>query len=585
MKHPLHYDIRPASLRAHRWAVTLTIARPQARQRVALPVWIPGSYLVREFARHVSGLKARQGDAECPAQAVDKCTWEVQAAPDQPLVIRYEVHAFDDSVRAAWLDAARGFFNATALLARVPELADGPHAITLHRPTDAATARWRVATALAAQQVDANGFGDYLAASYDELADSPVEMGDFWQGEFNVRGVPHRFVVAGAPPSFDGPRLLRDAQKICEAAAHLWHGASGQPPQPHYLFMLNTTPGGYGGLEHRCCTALICARRDLPRLGQPEAGEGYTTLLGLISHEYFHTWNVKRLRPAEFARYDYGQENYTRLLWSLEGFTSYYDDLLLLRAGLIDRAAYLKLLAKTMNQVWQTPGRHVQPVAEASFDAWVKFYRPDENTPNATVSYYAKGALVALCFDLALRREAQITLDDVMRLLWQRCKAGPMTEDDFAAALQELAGRPFAAERAAWVRGTQELPVTDWLAAHGITATRQPATTAQTLGLRVSEKNALITLTHVLTDGAAQAAGMAAGDEWLGVETESQGWRLTALDDLPLYARPGDHVQALVSRQGRLLRLPLTLPAETENLGAWKLQATGDEAGRGWPWA
>lgn len=604
MPHPLHYDVRPASLNAHRWAVTLTIARPQALQRVALPVWIPGSYLVREFARHVSGLTARQGRAVCPAQAVDKCTWQVQAAPGKPLVIRYEVYAFDDSVRAAWLDAARGFFNATALLLRVPELADGPHAITLHRPADPTAAHWRVATALMAQSVDADGFGSYLAASYDELADSPVEMGAFWQGEFSVRGVPHRFVVAGAPPSFDGQRLLRDTQKICETAARLWHGARGKPPQPHYLFMLNATPGGYGGLEHRCCTALICARRDLPRLGQSGASEGYATLLGLISHEYFHTWNVKRLRPAEFARYDYGQENYTRLLWFFEGFTSYYDDLLLLRAGLIDRAAYLKLLAKSLNQVWQTPGRHVQPVAEASFDAWVKYYRPEAHTPNATVSYYAKGALVALCFDLSLRREKRpATLDDAMRLLWRRCKAGPMTESDFAAALQELTGRSFAAELAAWVHGTQELPVAELLAAHGITATRQPPTPAQTLGLRASEKNGLVTLTHVLDGGAAQAAGMAPGDEWLGVETGDEetgdeetgasahaGWRLAALDDLPLYLRPGRRALALISRQGRLLRLPLALPEKAE--GAWKLEAAasaGGEGGKGgasqgWPW-
>lgn len=282
-------------------------------------------------------------------------------------------------------------------------------------------------------------------------------MGPFWSARFTACGVPHRLVVAGAAPSFDGERLLADARRICEAGIRFWHGA-GKPPYAQYLFMLNVVDDGYGGLEHRNSTALVCSRRDLPRQGEARTPEGYTTLLGLISHEHFHTWNVKRLRPAELARYDYTQENYTRLLWFFEGFTSYYDDLLLRRAGLIDDATYLRLLAKNINQVLQTPGRRVQSVAEASFDAWVKYYRQDENTPNATVSYYTKGALVGLCLDLALRREGRTTLDDVMRALWDRCDAGPMSEDDLLAVLEALSGRSFAREIAEWVHGTATCP-------------------------------------------------------------------------------------------------------------------------------
>ncbi|GAB1381983.1 hypothetical protein MASR1M50_03020 [Burkholderiales bacterium] len=235
-------------------------------------------------------------------------------------------------------------------------------------------------------QVDARGFGRYRADDYDELVDHPVELGTFWSGHFKAGGVPHRFVVAGAPAAFDGERLLRDTQKICETAIRLWHGAKA-PPHRRYLFMLNAVGDGYGGLEHRASTALICGRHELPRHDSPasaaQVGDGYVTLLGLISHEYFHAWNVKRLKPAEFAPYDFTRENYTRLLWFFEGFTSYYDDLLLRRAGLLDDAAYLKLLTKTINQVQQAPGRHVQSVAQASFDAWVRYYRPDENTPTA----------------------------------------------------------------------------------------------------------------------------------------------------------------------------------------------------------
>lgn len=586
---PIHYEVQPARPQAHQWAVTLRIARPAARQRVALPVWIPGSYLVREFARHLHGLTARQGRAACPVRQVDKCSWEIEADPARPLTLHYAVYAFDPSVRAAWLDATRGFFNGTALLLRVAGQEDAAHALTLRRPAGAAWRHWQAATSLTPQRVDAAGFGRYHADGYDELADSPVEMGAFWSGQFSLRGVAHRFVVAGAPPAFDGARLLADTRKICEAAMQLWHGARGQPPMRGYVFMLNAVHDGYGGLEHRASTALICARRDLPRQGEATASEGYVTLLGLISHEYFHTWNVKRLRPAEFARYDYAQENYTRLLWFFEGFTSYYDDLLLRRAGLIDTAAYLRLLGKSLNQVLQTPGRHVQSVAQASFDAWVKYYRPDENTPNATVSYYTKGALVALCFDLTLRAEGRATLDDVMRALWRRCQGGPMTEDDFAAALRQVGGRDFGAEIAAWVHGTDDLPLPALLARHGVTLHEEKAPLAQALGLRVNEGAGGITLKTVLAGGAAEAAGLAAGDEWLGIEVPAtargqpaSAWRLRQLDDLPLYAGPARQLTALVARDQRLLRLPLTLPARTAPV--WRLAPTGtQDDGAAWP--
>ncbi|MDB5860279.1 MAG: protease with the C-terminal domain-like protein, partial [Ramlibacter sp.] len=308
--------------------------------------------------------------------------------------------------------------------------------------------------------------------------------------------------------------------------------------------------------------------RDLPQTGAKKASDGYTTLLGLISHEYFHTWNVKRLRPAEFARYDYAQENYTQLLWFFEGFTSYYDDLLLKRAGLIDDATYLKLLTKTANQVLQTPGRELQSVAQASFDAWVKYYRQDENTANATVSYYTKGALVALCFDLTLRAEGHANLDQVMRALWARCKAGPMAEADFAAVLKELGGRPFHRELAGWVHGTRELPLKDLLELHGVAVMEEPSQLQQRIGVRVAETSGIV-LKNVLRGGAAEQAGFAANDEWVGVEVGgSGGWRLGKLDDLLLYAGSHRKVTALVARDRRLLRLDLNLPA---GVTTWRL--------------
>lgn len=561
----IQYRVEAADPHAHLFHVTLTIAQPEAQQHLSLPVWIPGSYLVREFSRHLQRLVARQDGKPVAVQQLDKCTWQVDCVPSSPLVLGYEVYAFDNSVRTAWLDPQRGFFNGTSLCLKVHGQETAAHELDLVAPRD--LPQWEAATALAPVKVNKRGFGSYYAADYDELVDCPVEMGNFFSGEFKAGGVPHRFVVAGATESFDGQRLLADAQKICEAQIRFWHDRK-RPPHRNYLFILNTVDDGYGGLEHRNSTALIASRRDLPRLGEARMSEGYVTLLGLISHEYFHTWNVKRLRPAEFAHYEYGAENYTQLLWFFEGFTSYYDDLLLRRAGVIDDATYVKLLNKTINQVLQTPGREVQSVAQASFDAWVKYYRQDENTANATVSYYTKGALVALCFDLTLRQEGNTTLDHVMRALWQRCKAGPMAEADFAAVLKELGGRAYTRELGAWVHGTRELPLKELLERHGVGVMEEPSQLQQRLGLRVTETNGLVQVKNVLRGGAAEQAGLAAGDEWLGVEVAAQGWRLSKLDDLPLYAGTHRKLTALVARDRRLLRLELNLPVAATT---WRL--------------
>jgi predicted metalloprotease with PDZ domain len=572
----LHYRVEIADIHAHLFRVTLHIDQPAAQQRVSLPVWIPGSYLVREFAKNLQRLAARQGGRPVAVQQLDKCNWQVECVPSQPLVLTYEVYAFDNSVRTAWLDIHRGFFNGTSLCLKVHEQENSVHAVEIvaSRPV----ANWEVATGLAPHKVGKRGFGVYLAADYDELADCPVEMGTFWSREFKAGGVPHRIVVAGASESFDGERLAADVHRICETEIRFWHDRK-RPPHRNYLFMLNAVDDGYGGLEHRNSTALIASRRDLPKRGEARMSDGYVTLLGLISHEYFHTWNVKHLRPAEFTHYDYARENYTQLLWFFEGFTSYYDDLLLRRGGLIDDATYLKLLNKTINQVLQTPGRDVQAVAQASFDAWVKYYRQDENTANATVSYYTKGALVALCFDLTLRAEGRTDLDQVMRALWQRCKAGPMTEADFAAVLKDLGGRAFSRELAAWVHGTKDLPLQELLQAQGVAVLEEPAQLQQRLGLRVGETGGAVQIKTVLRGGAGELAGLAANDEWLGVEVAGNGWRLAKLDDLLLYA--GDHkkVTALVARDRRLLRLELNLPAAVTT---WRLVLR--DAPRAQPW-
>ncbi|RYZ12641.1 MAG: M61 family peptidase [Comamonadaceae bacterium] len=577
------YRIECADRHAHLYAVTLTIGRPAASQRVSLPVWIPGSYLVREFAKNLQGLRATQSRRSVSVEQLDKHSWRIDCVAGEPLVLRYEVCAYDHSVRTAWLDALRGFFNGTSLCLQVDGQTDQPHSIDIVAPPAVPGQRpWQCATSLVPVKVDDEGFGRYRAADYDELADSPVELGTFWSARFEVCGVPHRFVVAGATAAFDGERLIADTRAICEAEMRFWHGsevdarAQVRPPFDRYLFMLNAVDDGYGGLEHRHSTALICTRRDLPQQGARKQPEGYTTLLGLISHEYFHTWNVKRLRPAELTRYDYARENYTRLLWFFEGFTSYYDDLLLRRAGLIDDATYLRLLNKTVNGVLQAPGRQVQSVAEASFDAWVKYYRQDEQTPNSTISYYTKGALVALCMDLTLRREGRGTLDDVMRLLWSRSDGGPIAEADIAAALQSVGGRAFDRELAQWVHSTDELPLSELLRAQGVATLDNPAQSAQALGLRVAESGGSVQVKVVLRGSAAEQAGLAANDEWIGIELPAtkrrpaEAWRITKLDDLTLYLGTNRKMTAIVARDRRLMRLPLELP---EGVTTWRLFA------------
>ena len=333
MKAAIRYRVSVLDPRQHLYGVTLEIDNPAARQRLepaGLDSW-------RLSGARVLAAPAEPGKHRRPARALvqlDKNSWEARlpaGSRKSTLQLSYEVYAFDPSVRTAFLDRQRGFFNPTSLCLRRASSASA------RAPTgaDRQRAHRRVASRTGcARPRRCAGFGRYQAGDYDELADCPFELGRFWSGSFEVHGVPHRLVVSGAGDFADYEQLLRDTQRICETEIAFWHPDGGQPPFGHYLFMLHATQDGYGGLEHRNSTALVCQRSDrlaAPRRPKPgkrraKASDGYTTLLGLISHEYFHTWNVKRLRPREFRRYDYDRENYTELLWFFEGFTSYYDD-------------------------------------------------------------------------------------------------------------------------------------------------------------------------------------------------------------------------------------------------------------------
>ena len=566
---PIRVEISVADLHAHLLSVRMTIAKPKPKQVLSLPVWIPGSYMVREFAQHVQSVRAQQGRHAVAVEALNKHQWHVANGGDAPLTVAYEVYAYDPSVRMAYLDDERAFFNGTGLVMQALGI-DTPIELSLPAPEHPATQDWQLVTGLAAKRTDARGFGRYQATDYDELADCPVTMGRMWKAEFTVRGVPHVWALTGAPANLDGARLLRDTQAIVEAEFNMWHG-NGTPPWPRYVFMMHAADNAYGGLEHRNSTALVCARQDLPRQTrsgiQPgrslKATDGYTQLLGLISHEYFHTWNVKRLRPAEFATYDYSRENHTELLWFFEGFTSYFDDLLLCRAGLIDEATYLQLLAKTWNQVRQTPGEALQSVAQSSFDAWTKYYRITENTPNTTVSYYTKGALVGLCLDAALREQGQ-NLEALMRALWARTDGGPMTMRDIQAALKTL-GCPDVFKRLDdWVHRSDALPVEAALQSLGVACEHVDTPLAQQLGLRVREDATGLQVTHVLRGGAGEAAGLCPGDEWLSVQVGAQHARVKTLKDVNAYLPRNGKFTALVARDARVRSLKGQWPAAVQ---------------------
>lgn len=532
--------------RAHLLRLSFTLARPAARQRVALAAWAPGSYLRRDFARHVMRLTARQGVREVPVEPVDGTQWDVLCEGRGTLTVTLVLYAFDDSVRGAFVDADRAFVNGPAVFLFAPGREHEPQRLTIGRLPPG----WQVATAM--PQL---GPGRFEAGDHAELVDHPIALGPLWRGGFELAGTPHEVALLGAWPSFDGARLLADLRRVCAVQLRLWHGR-GRPPFARYLFLVHASDSGYGGLEHRASTAIACQRRDLPRLGAPALDDAYAGLLSLLSHEYFHAWNVVRMTAPELHRPDLRHEAYTRLLWFYEGFTSYFDELSLLRAGLVDAPRYLRALARSVNALQATPGRQVQSVAQASFDAWTRYYRRDENTANGTVSYYDKGALIALLADLALRVRGR-TLDDVMRALWQRAMQGGERRPVGEAEIAEALGPDVAPEVLGWVHGTTELPLAERLAGAGVRLQTAEPNAAARAGLKLAEGPVTgLQVRAVQRGSAAEAAGLAAGDEILGAD----GWRLRRFDDLLQWVAPGAPFTLLLARDQRLLSLPMQLP-------------------------
>ncbi len=590
---PIRYTIAPIHPEAHLFGVSCTVADPDpGGQRFSLPAWIPGSYMIREFARNIVTLRAETGGRAVRVEKLDKHTW--RAAPvagGKALTLHYEVYAWDLSVRAAHLDQTHGFFNGSSVFLAAEGKTERTCLVNIECPQGAAYRAWKVATALPRAEgelgvAQAYGFGLYRAADYDELIDHPVEMGTFTLAFFEAGGVRHDVVLTGRHDC-DTARLTADLADVCRWQIALF---DSPPPMDRYVFLVTVVGDGYGGLEHRASTALLASRADLPWVGMEGVPDGYKAFLGLCSHEYFHTWNVKRIKPAAFAPYDLSCENYTRLLWAFEGFTSYYDDLALVRSGVLPAADYLGLLAKTMSGVLRGAGRFKQSVAESSFDAWIKYYRQDENAPNAIVSYYTKGALIALSLDLRLREGSggRKSLDDVMRLLWQRHGDGAGVPESGIYAIVADVGREQGERLARWLRkvveGTDDLPFSPILNHFGVNCRLEPAGRAPVLGVKLAAGNGEAKIATVYDGSAAQAAGLSAGDVLIALG----GLRVSAgnLDGLLARRAAGERIEVHAFRRDELMRFEVELaaaPVDTAHLSlAAKPIASARRLRKGW---
>ena len=567
---PHLYAIWPKDPAAHLFEVRVTVATPNPGGQVfAMPAWIPGSYMIRDYAKHVVSARAESDGREVTLEKLDKSRWQA-ADTDRALTLILEVYAHDESVRGAHLDQTHAFFNGTCVFPAVIDQEDVACEIDIRAPEKPVGKNWRVATSMHSKEAGRYDFGTYRADDYAELIDHPVEIGELSIGEFDVCEIPHAIAIRGNT-RVDMARLCHDLQTICE------HHISflGAPQDlDRYLFLLNAPGSGYGGLEHRWSSALICGRDNLPARGDEGVSDEYRTFLGLVSHEYFHLWNVKRMKPAVFTPYDLSQESHTGLLWVFEGVTSYYDDLALVRSGLIGTDSYLELLGQTITRVLRSGGRRKQSVAESSFDAWTKFYKQDANATNAIISYYAKGALIALSLDLKLRSETdgKVSLDNVMQAAWQRWgeTGDGMPEDGFENLCAEVSGLDLEDFFEATVRGTGELPLEALLKTQGIDyhlrrsaggkdsggkAQHNGKLPAVWLGAILASDNGKSVFRAVHNGGPAELAGVSPGDELVALD----GLRIMPAGSEARTRRyqPGDKSDITVFRGDELITLRL----------------------------
>ena len=506
----LHYQIEFDDYRQHLIHVTVRFVA-QPTQVLSLPTWIPGSYLIREFSKHIEGVRAYDEDGRLlQIRKNEKNKWQLFNTDFELITVEYDVYAYDLSVRGAYVDQTRLYVNPACACLGLEGQDDKAIEVELFLPPE--LKHFQLATGLPSKSL-VKGRYTLKAQNYAELIDSPFELADQTRFSFEANGIPHEFVVSGKH-AMNEQRMKQDIEKICTTEISMF----GSAPFENYTFMTMATGNSYGGLEHPNSTSLISPRDDLPKANEPvEPSTDYQRFLGLCSHEYFHSWLVKFIRPENFVNYDLNKEGYTSLLWIFEGFTSYYDDLILLRSGVINQESYIKLLKSQIDRYLQNPGRAVQTVAESSFDAWVKFYRQDENSNNAGTSYYNKGCLVALCLDLGLRLRGS-SLDALMRKLYENAQNGiQVNERTIYELANDLTGDDWSEQINHLINTTDELPLDQLFPEFGLSYALNHDKSLP-FGLKLVDKPEGVLIQSARRDGSGVIAGLSANDVIVAID-------------------------------------------------------------------
>lgn len=548
----IRYTVSAEEQASHRVGVLIEVeGEPGTPLDLVLPSWVPGSYKIRDFARGLRDLRATAGEGgpELPVERIDKARWRVAASPDGSVRVQLVAYGHELITEGLDLTDEHLLLNAAVCLPYVQGRQGEPVDLVLHLPDG-----WKAVTELEELSKSPPRF---RARDYDELVDSPVDCGPLEVRTLVVRGIPHRVVRCGDGATWDPHRVDADLERIVAATIELF----GESPVDRFTFFVHVTDRLDGGLEHAASTTLVVPRT----MFRPP--KDYRRFLQIASHEYFHLYNVKRIRPRAFIPFDYTKEVYTRLLWWMEGTTDYYGLLILRRAGLLSPAEYLEAVAKDARTLLTTPGRHVVSLEEASFASWVDLYQPYEETRNQSVSYYVKGSLVSLALDLEIRARSanRSSLDQVLRALWaEHGRTGKGVEEDGIRSLAErVTGLDLSEFFRRYVQGTEELDLGAFARLAGLAFGPKPkgpdAGEAEPgyLGIEYEPRDGLVRLTSVLDGSPARRAGLAPGDELVafdGLRVTHSGLPRT-LEQFP----PGTEVELTFFRRGLLTRAPLLI--------------------------
>lgn len=560
---PIQYVVSFPSPHTHYLEVDATVPTGgQPQIDLMMPVWTPGSYLVREYARNVEALAARDGRGRMlSVEKTRKNRWRVSTGGAPKVSVKYNVYAREMSVRTNWVEDRFALINGAPTFVTLVEARQRPHEVRLQLPPD-----WKL-TLTGLPAAPGGQPHHYRAPDYDTLVDSPIVAGNPAVYQFEVAGKPHYLVDVGEAGAWDGARAARDLEQVVRAALKMWR----QLPYDKYLF-LNMITESTGGLEHKNSTVMMTSRSSTA------TRPAYLTWLGTASHEFFHAWNVKRLRPIELGPFDYENENYTKSLWIAEGFTEYYSSVLVHRAGLSSQSEFLQALSANVESLQTSPGRLVQPVDMASYDAWIKYYRPDENSADSSVSYYTKGAVLAFLLDARIRHATggSKTLDDAMRLAYERYSGlKGYTPDDFKRLVEEVGGSQAGIRDwfAKAVESTEELDYREALDWFGLLF-RDASTSGPRawMGANTRNDNGRLIITQVRRGGPASQAGLSVDDEILSIG----GARILPgqLDGRLAQYQPGVTVPVLVARRGESRQFDVKLG--TEPARPWRLDTKGD---------